>query len=172
MAGVVPDEAPEGGWLDREQLAVWMRFAAVLELLPAALDAQLRRDAGLTHFDYYVLAMLAEAQERTLRMTDLARRTNATPPRLSHVMKRLEARGLVRRIPCPEDRRATDAQLTDVGWARLVAAAPGHVSFVRHHVIDALTPEQLTQLAAIADAVLQRVDPEGAFAELGRHETA
>src|SRR5689334_25263168 len=103
-------------------MAAWVRLAAVLELLPAALDAQLRRDSQLTHFDYYVLAMLSESLERTLRMTALAARTNATLPRLSHVVRRLEERGLVERFPCPEDGRATNARLTAVGWDAVVAA--------------------------------------------------
>ena len=94
-------------------------------------------------------------------MTALAARTNATLPRLSHVVRRLEDRGLVRRFPCPEDGRATNAQLTDEGWATVEAAAPGHVATVRATVIDALHPEQIGQLAAITEAVLARVDPEG-----------
>ena len=71
--------------------------------------------------------MLSEAPERTLRMTALAQRTNATLPRLSHVVRRLEDRGLVERFPCPEDGRATNARLTAAGWDAVVAAAPGHV---------------------------------------------
>jgi DNA-binding MarR family transcriptional regulator len=151
-------------WLDRRQLRAWIRLAAVLELLPTLLDAQLRRDADLTHFDYYVLAMLSEAPGRTLRMTELARQTNATLPRLSHVATRLEGRGLVARFPCPEDRRATNARLTEAGWAKLQEAAPGHVVTVRHHVIDPLTDEQIDQLADIADAILARLDPSGTMA--------
>lgn len=148
-------------WLSDEERVAWIRLAAVLELLPGALDGQLRRDAGLSHFEYFVLAMLSETPGRTLRMTALAARTNATLPRLSHVVRRLEDRGLVRRFPCPEDGRATNAQLTDGGWATVEAAAPGHVENVRAQVIDALSPEQVGQLAAITEAILARVDPEG-----------
>ena len=148
-------------WLDDEQLTTWVRLAAVVELLPGVLDTQLRRDAGLTHFEYYVLAMLSEAPERTLRMTALAARTNATLPRLSHVVHRLEDRGLVDRFPCPEDRRATNARLTEAGWDKVVASAPGHVANVRRHVVDALTPEQLAQLGAISEVLLERLDPKG-----------
>ena len=111
-------------WLDDAQHAAWVKLVAVVELLPGVLDTQLRRDAGLTHFEYFVLAMLSEAPERTLRMTSLAQRTNATLPLLSHVVRRLEERDLVRRFPCPDDGRATNAQLTDQGWAAVVAAAP------------------------------------------------
>ena len=74
-------------WLNDEEMAAWVRLAAVLELLPGVLDSQLRRDAGLTHFEYYALAMLSEAPQRTLRMTALAAQTNATLPRLSHVIQ-------------------------------------------------------------------------------------
>jgi DNA-binding MarR family transcriptional regulator len=162
----IPDEdvTVDTPWLDRRQLRAWIRLRGVLELLPGVLDAQLRRDADVTEFDYYVLAMLSEAPGRTLRMTELGRQTNATLPRLSHVVSRLEARGLVERFPCPEDRRATNARLTEAGWAKVQQAAPGHVANVRHHVIDALSDEQIDQLTDIADAILARLDPTGSMA--------
>lgn len=164
----------ETKWLTQEELAAWVRLAAVLELLPGVLDHQLRQDANLTNFEYYVLAMLSEAPDRTLRMTGLAALTNATLPRLSHVVRRLEERGLVERFPCPEDGRATNARLTERGWDKVRESAPGHVSNVRENVIDALTPEQVEQLTAITDAVLRRLDPEGAMSGLyhrhDRHE--
>ncbi len=148
-------------WLDEEQQQAWVRLIALVELLPGVLDSQLRRDAGLSHFEYFVLAMLSEAPDRTLRMSQLAARTNATLPRLSHVVTRLETRSLVERFPCPEDGRATNIRLTETGWAKLVDTAPGHVANVRAHVIDALSQEQTRQLAQIAEAILERVDPDG-----------
>ena len=148
-------------WLTSEERAAWVRLAAVVELLPGVLDAQLRRDSGLSHFEYYALAMLSEAPERTLRMTALAARTNATLSRLSHVVSRLEGKGLIRRFACPEDKRATNAQLTAKGWQKVTESAPGHVENVQAHVIEALTPSQVDQLAEIADAILDRLDPEG-----------
>ncbi len=157
-------------WLDDDEMAAWIRLAAVLELLPGVLDSQLRRDADLTHFEYFVLAMLSEAPERTLRMSALAARTNATLPRLSHVISRLEERGLVERFPCPGDGRATNARLTEPGWDKVVATAPGHVENVRSNVIDVLTREQVHELAAIADAILQKVDAKGLVASLQRRE--
>jgi DNA-binding MarR family transcriptional regulator len=158
-------------WLARDELAAWVRLAAVLELLPGTLDSQLRRDADLTNFEYYVLAMLSEAPGRTLRMSALAAQTNATLPRLSHVVRRLEDRRLVVRFPCPEDGRATNARLTAEGWRKVQKSAPGHVSNVREHVIDALTSEQIGQLTAITDALLRRLDPTGTMiAMYGRHD--
>jgi DNA-binding MarR family transcriptional regulator len=77
------------------------------------------------------------------------------------VVRRLEDRGLVERQPCPEDGRATNARLTDQGWDAVVAAAPGHVTTVRRHILDPLTPEQLDQLRGIGDALLTRLDPDG-----------
>jgi DNA-binding MarR family transcriptional regulator len=151
----------ETPWLDDTERAAWIRLVAVVELLPGVLDAQLRAEAGVTHFEYFVLAMLSEAPDRTLRMTSLAQRTNATLPRLSHVVRRLEDRGLVERHPCPEDGRATNARLTPAGWDAVVAAAPGHVNTVRHHIFDALTPTQVKQLRSIGDALLGRLDPRG-----------
>jgi DNA-binding MarR family transcriptional regulator len=153
-------------WLVSDERAAWLRLIAVVELLPGVLDSQLRNGAGLTHFEYFVLAMLSESDQRTLRMTSLAARTNATLPRLSHVVHRLEERELVERFPCPEDRRATNARLTEAGWDAVVAAAPGHVETVRRYVIDALTPQQLEELRIIGDALLARLDPQGRLREL------
>src|SRR6478609_11989664 len=106
-------------WLDDEQQAAWVRLIAMVELLPGVLDTQLRREADLTHFEYFVLAMLSESSQRTLRMTALAARTNATLPRLSHVVRRLEERGLIERAPCPGDGRAINATLTDAGLRKV-----------------------------------------------------
>lgn len=147
-------------WLTDDERRAWVRLVAVVELLPGVIEAQLRRDADLSHYEYFVLALLSEAPGRTLQMSALAAGTNATLPRLSHVVRRLEGRGLVERTPCPDDRRATNARLTDAGWETVVATAPGHVAHVRDRVIDALTPAQVAQLAEIAGAVLDRIDPD------------
>ena len=146
--------------LSAEESAAWVRLIAVAQLLPVALDAQLQRDHGLTHFEYVALMALADSPGRTMRMTELASRTNATLPRLSHVARRLEERGLIRRFPCPEDRRATNATITESGLRLLIESGPGHIDTVRDLVIDALTPTQLEQLYEIAGAVLSRLDPE------------
>jgi DNA-binding MarR family transcriptional regulator len=148
-------------WLDDDEIGAWVRLIAVVELLPGVLDSQLRRDSDLTHYEYFVLAMLSEAPDRTLRMSALAARTNATLPRLSHVVSRMELRGLVERSRSEEDRRASDVRLTATGWDAVVAAAPGHVDTVRRHVVDPLSREQLGQLTAIADRILERLDPQG-----------
>jgi DNA-binding MarR family transcriptional regulator len=153
---------PDVRWLDADELIAWKRLVAVIELVPSVLDAQLRRDSGLTHFDYLVLAMLSEAPDRTLRMTGLAQLTNATLTRLSHVVRRLEDRGLVSRFPCRDDGRATNARLTDDGLAALTDAAPGHVATVRASVFDALTHGQVAELSQIADALLRRLRPDAA----------
>jgi len=156
-------------WLSEDEMRAWVRFAAVMELLPGVLDSQMRRDADLTQFEYYVLAMLSETEDRTLRMTTLAAKTNATLPRLSHVVRRLTDRGLVDRFPCPTDGRATNVRLTDSGRAKVEAAAPAHVATVREHVFDALTPEQVDHLGAITGAMLTRLDPIGTVTpEAGR----
>ena len=148
-------------WLTDDEIDTWLKFRAVVELYPGLLDAQLRRDAQLTHMEYQVLAMLSEVSDRTLRMTALAARTNGSLTRMSHVVTRLEQRGIVARSACAEDGRATNVTLTDAGHAALVAAAPGHVTQVRESFLDALSPAQLGQLDAICDAILDRIDPEG-----------
>jgi DNA-binding MarR family transcriptional regulator len=154
-------------WLSAEQLQAWVKLVAVVELLPGTLDGQLQRDAGLTHFEYFTLAMLSEAPNQTLRMTQLAAATNATLPRLSHVASRLETRGYLERTPCPEDRRATNASLTEEGWRKVVATAPGHVATVRENVIDALDETDIADLDRVMAKMLGRLDPDNRFGQRG-----
>jgi DNA-binding MarR family transcriptional regulator len=154
--------------LDEVEAAAWVRLAALVELLPGVLDSQLRRDSALTHFEYLVLAMLDGEPERVLRMSALAARTNATLSRLSHVVTRLEDRGLVRRQPCLEDGRASNVELTDAGAEAYRAATPGHVAAVRRAVFDVLDPEQVTQVTQIAEAILRTIDPDGTMTALCR----
>jgi DNA-binding MarR family transcriptional regulator len=157
------DGMSEDVWLSDEQQRAWVKFIAVVELLPGVLDTQLQHDSHLTHFEYFTLAMLSEAPERTFRMTALASATNATLPRLSHVVSRLEKRGFIERTPCPDDRRATNAHLTDAGWQKVVATAPGHVSTVRENVIDPLNAEDVADLNRIMGKMLIKLDPENRF---------
>ena len=141
-------------WLSDAEQGAWRPFVALLLRLPAALDAQLQRDAGITQFDYLVLSGLSEAPDRTLRMSDLAATANSSLSRLSHVVSRLEAKGWVRREPCPGDGRFINAVLTDEGWQKVVATAPGHVAAVRELLIAALAEEEFAQLGAISAKVL------------------
>jgi DNA-binding MarR family transcriptional regulator len=145
-------------WLDGDERSTWLALAAVMIKLPAALDSQLQRDSGLSFFEYMVLAMLSERPERTMRMSELAGLTNASLSRLSHVASRLEKQEYLRREPCPQDRRAINAVLTDNGMAKVVAAAPGHVAAVRELVFDALTVAQRAQLRSIGTRILTQVD--------------
>ncbi|HRL48310.1 MAG TPA: MarR family winged helix-turn-helix transcriptional regulator [Propioniciclava sp.] len=148
-------------WLNDGEIEAWLKFRAVIEVFPGVLDSQLRRDENLTHMEYQVLAMLSEVPEATLRMSALAARSNATLTRMSHVVTRMSVRGLVERLACVKDGRATNVHLTATGRDALVAAAPGHVAQVRASLIDAVTPEQLQQLGDICDAILDRIDPDG-----------
>src|SRR5690242_2950386 len=118
-------------WLDQDELKAWLALLSVLVRLPAALDAQLQRDAGMNNFEYMLLAGLSEAPERRLRMSLLAALTEGSLPRLSQAIGRLEKRGWVRRTPDPDDGRYTLAILTDEGLEKVTATAPGHVAEVR-----------------------------------------
>jgi DNA-binding MarR family transcriptional regulator len=154
------DGRAEPRWLDSEQQRVWYAFAYLLIRLPAALDAQMQRAAGISQFEYLVLSALSMAPARTLRMSVLAQYTASTLSRLSNVIGRLERRGWVRREPDPADGRASLAVLTAHGWDMVVASAPGHVDEVRRLLFDPLTKTQQRQLGQIAQRVLAAIDPD------------
>jgi DNA-binding MarR family transcriptional regulator len=155
-ARTTPAESPR--WLDDEQQAAWRAFNGAMARLRWALESELQRDAGLSFLEYHALARLSEMPEHTMRMSELAEVTDSSLSRLSHLIKRLEARQLVRREPDPCDGRYTNAILTPQGLELLVASAPAHVAKVRELVIDALTPAQLRQLRAASEQILERVE--------------
>jgi DNA-binding MarR family transcriptional regulator len=152
----VSDEVP---WLDEQQLQAWRRFAALLAVLPGTLDSEMQRRAGITQFEYGVLAGLSEAPQRTMRISILAQFAQGSLSRLSHLIKRLEKRGWIRRELDPADGRYTNAILTEAGYAKIVETAPGHVHDVRRLVVDVLTPAQLRQLGEISERVLRGIGP-------------
>jgi DNA-binding MarR family transcriptional regulator len=144
----------EPRWLTDEQQQSWRRLVEVLVKVPAAIEAQLQRDAGLTHMGYMVLVYLSEDDDKRMAMSRLAKRCSASLSRLSHVVARLEAQGWVRRERDPEDGRVQIAVLTEKGYAKVVASAPGHVEAVQQLIFDRLTPAQVRQLTKLADALL------------------
>ena len=147
--------ADDTRWLDDEEQHAWRAFLRAAARIDEALDRQLQREAGMPHAYYQVLAMLSEAPDRTLRMSELATLTTSSPSRLSHAVARLEERGWVRRDPHPTDRRGALAVLTQAGWQALVAAAPGHVAAVRDVMFDRLAPDQVPQLRAICERLVE-----------------
>jgi DNA-binding MarR family transcriptional regulator len=156
--GASPAEEPAVKWLTAGELDSWLSVVRLMMWLPWSIDQQLRRDSNLAMVEYQVLAMLSERPERTMRMSSLAEVTNASLSRLSHLVKRLEDRDLVRRESDPADGRFTNAILTDKGIQTLTDAAPGHVAHVRSLVIDVLSPEQLRRIGLAADRIMSHID--------------
>ncbi|MET8331147.1 MarR family transcriptional regulator [Streptomyces sp. NPDC005181] len=154
----------EPHWLTDEERQAWLALFSTLIRLPAALDAQLQRDASISHFEYHVLAGLSEGgPERALRMSTLAVLAAGSLSRLSHVVTRLEKQGWVRRTPDPTDGRYTLAILTDAGLDKVVATAPRHVEEVRHLVFDPLTKAQVKQLREIGGRINRAIGPDGLY---------
>jgi DNA-binding MarR family transcriptional regulator len=147
-------------WLTAEERTAWLGLNTVMSLLPAALDSDLQGLEGITLFDYHMLAMLSEAPDRALTMTDLAARTSASLSRLSHVVKKLEKRGWVIRSQSAGDARAKIASLTKAGWDAVVKMAPHHVKTVRALLIESLDDKDIKDLARISRKVVRVLDED------------
>ena len=145
-------------WLTPEEQQTWRALTSLLVRLPATLDAQLRRDAGITHFDYQVLSQLSEQPGRRLRLRELATLVDSSLQRLSQVVTRLETKGWVERVPDPADGRTTLAVLTDAGFEKVVATAPGHAAEVLDLAIDPLSPDQHRAMREIAERIVGTIE--------------
>jgi len=143
--------------LDDEEQRTWRAFLTAQQLLFEQLDHELQRDGRVPHGYYEILVRLSEAPNRTLRMSELAERSQSSRSRISHAVARLEETGWVRRETCPTDRRGALAVLTDEGFGALAAAAPGHVAGVRRHLFDCLSADQVVHLREISEAVVDHL---------------
>ncbi len=151
----------EAQWLSDDEMAAWLAFLSARRRLDERLDQQLKRDAGLSHAGYEILARLSAADGVQMRMSELAAALSWSPSRLSHAIAGLERAGWVRRAPAEDDGRGSVAVLTEAGLAKLAAAAPGHVAAVRRYVFDHLTTNQVRQLAAICSTIALTTDASG-----------
>jgi DNA-binding MarR family transcriptional regulator len=71
---------------------------------------------------------------------------------------RLERRGLVRRLPDPDDRRGVIVELTDEG-ARLVDEAVAAVAESDRQLLGRLDPDEITQLQGLLKKLLAGLEP-------------
>jgi DNA-binding MarR family transcriptional regulator len=145
-------------WLTTDQELTYRSIGSLMHKLRWALECQLERDSGLSFIEYYTLARLSEEPDHRLRMSDLAALANASLSRLSHLVKRLESWGFVRREPDANDGRYTIAILTENGYAKLVASAPAQVHCVRELVIDEFSAAELKQFRRFCDRIVARID--------------
>jgi DNA-binding MarR family transcriptional regulator len=144
--------ARQSRWLNHHEWSAWLQLVSTFTLLPAALDSQLQREAGMSHFEFGVMVALSRQPGRKLQLKDLAVVANGSLSRLSHVISRLEQRGWVRRTSGTKG-RATHAELTDEGYRKLMAAGPIHFREVRRLVFDVLTPEEVKSLRQVTGRI-------------------
>jgi DNA-binding MarR family transcriptional regulator len=144
---------PKPRWLTAEQQRVWRTYLLGSAKLSERLDADLRR-FGLDLPEYEILVCLEEADDRRLRMSELADAVHSSRSRLTHTIARMEKSGMVTRSTCPTDRRGVWAELTPTGLQVLQNAAPGHVAAVRRNFVEAMRPEDYEALGRAFAAVL------------------
>jgi DNA-binding MarR family transcriptional regulator len=135
-------------WLTPNEMVAWRRYIIASRQLLAALDADLK-EHDLTLPDYEILALLSDAPDRQMRMSELAKIALLSRSRLSHRMKVMEKAGWLKREPCPDDKRGYFAVMTPKGWKAIVAAAPDHVASVRARFIDHLSKADQEAIAHI-----------------------
>lgn len=136
------------------RLSAWRAFLLAHARVMRALERELQDEQDLALTDYDVLVQLATAEDRRLRMSDLADRLLLSRSGATRLVDRLVANGLVERVTCESDRRGQWAMLTDDGVARLRDATPTHLRGVAEHFVDRLDPAQLRELEGMLDRVL------------------
>jgi DNA-binding MarR family transcriptional regulator len=145
-------------WLSKEQQRAWRGWLAVNAQLPAALHKQLQEDSGLSLPDFDVLVQLTDTQAGKVRILALAHALGWERSRLSHHLKRMEGRGLVKREDCPDDGRGAFVALTPAGRDAIERAAPEHARTVGDLVFGTLTQDEIDTLARFTDKVLDRLE--------------
>lgn len=136
------------------RLSAWATFLRAHARIVRELERELQAEQRMALTDYDVLVQLAAADERRLRMSELADRLLLSRSGVTRLVDRLVADGLVERTACDTDRRGQWAALTDEGVERLRAASPTHLRGVAEHFLDRLTPDELASLERMLDRLL------------------
>ena len=153
-----PPPATAVPWLSEDEQEAWRGFLALSRGMERAVDRQLQRDGDLSGSEYEVLVPLSESPEGALTSRELLCALGWERSRLSHLLSRMEKRGMLRRRPSPRDARGLLVELTDHGRRMITAAAPAHLAMVREAFIDRLSPEEMRTLVAITSKVLPRLE--------------
>jgi DNA-binding MarR family transcriptional regulator len=144
-------------WLSELEMRAWRSYVETQSDLLTALEADLQ-PTGLNLGDYQVLVFLSEADDRRMRMCDLAELLQLSPSGLTRRLDGLVRKALVERVGSDLDRRVMLAVLTPDGLAQLEAAAPTHVDSVRARLVDLLDPAELEALDRIFTKVRAALD--------------
>jgi DNA-binding MarR family transcriptional regulator len=143
--------------LTAQELRAWRGLLRVHAALAKALDAELEAAHGLQLSSYEVLMYLADAEEQRMRMCDLASTILLSRSGLTRLVDRLARDGLLERVACDDDARGAFAKLTPAGRVKLQEARATHLAGVRAMFLDRFTPEELDQMGAAWDRVLEGV---------------
>lgn len=149
MADPQASDSTATPWLTAREYAAWRSYVDGSARVNEALARQLEQHTDLTLSEYEVLVRLSESEDWTLRMSEIADELAHSRSRVTHAVRRMETRGLVRRVACAKDGRGVNCVMTQQGFDELSASAPGHVSAVRKVLVDVLTAEELDQLGAM-----------------------
>jgi DNA-binding MarR family transcriptional regulator len=136
------------------RLAAWSTFLRAHAHVVRELERELQSEQQLALTDYDVLIQLSQADDRRLRMSELADRLLLSRSGVTRLVDRLVADGLVERATCESDRRGQWAALTDAGYDRLRAASPTHLRGIAEHFLDRLSTDDLRELDRMLDRVL------------------
>lgn|GEM_PF-888842 len=143
-------------WLDADELAAWVHLIKLSSRLVTLSDAELRRTSAITGKDYELLHHVSSS-ERGWRVNELAQLIDDSSSCITHRVNRLQAGGLVVKLPDEADQRARRVALTPQGRAVLERTAPAHVARVRAWVIDPLERTDLLVLGRIAGRLHQHL---------------
>lgn len=142
-------------WLNDEQQRIWRNWLRLNNELTATLSREMAATSDLSMADFGVLVQLTDVADGRVRISELADNLMWERSRVSHQLKRMQARGLVERSECVEDGRGSFVGITRAGRDAIEGAAPGHVASVRELVIDHLSPQELTDLGRLVDRLLE-----------------
>ena len=139
--------------LHDDRITLWGLFLEVQAGIGRRLARELRAEVDLPDAWFEVLLRIGRTPGQAVRMTDLAGMVLFSSGGFTKLADRMEQAGLIRREPCPDDRRAIFAVLTPEGRSVLDRALAVHLPGLQRYLCDPLDAQQRRRFEAILRAL-------------------
>ncbi|MDQ1609155.1 MAG: hypothetical protein QOE16_1887 [Microbacteriaceae bacterium] len=143
--------------ISSEHWDAWRSVLSMRRQLDLVLERRLQQMADISQSEFEVLLAVFQEPGGQLRGRQLGERLGWERSRVSHLITRMERRGLVARNECTVDLRGSWIVLTADGKRAVLGSMRDHAATIRRYFFDVLSDEELAVLATASNRIIEAI---------------